>query len=289
MMETIVLRRKRFFAFLLALIMVLTMFPDAVLADGYTDTTGIVCEHTLEPHAAVSANCMEAGNTEYWECSKCHHCFTDEDGSNETPDASGFTIAALGSNQANGHDLRDDWAIAGNVGSDGKISGGENDGLFICKGDSEGMLTYERFCHRANCTYRETEKHGINAPHEFSVDFTWGELEQQYGCIATIFCSICGAEENTLFAAGNSQHYYDDPVHHRNGEFDVALEFGNQYQIYEAKYYKKPMALSEIHKEIRQVRDIESLNVVQLGFIAVNGFEKQEDGIHCYNGEDLYH
>ena len=207
MMETIVLWRKRFFAFLLALIMVLTMFPDAVLADGYTDTTGIVCEHTLEPHAAVSANCMEAGNTEYWECSKCHHCFTDEDGSNETPDAIGFTIAALGSNQANGHDLRDDWAIAGNVGSDGKISGGENDGLFICNGDSEGMLTYERFCHRANCTYRETEKHGIDAPHEFSVDFTWGELEQQYGCIATIFCSICGAEENTLFAAGNSQHY----------------------------------------------------------------------------------
>ena len=97
--------------------------------------------------------------------------------------------------------------------------------------------------------------------------------------------------------AGNGQlpgitnigtYYYDDPVRHRNGEFDVALEFGNQYQIYEAKYYKKPMALSEIHKEIRQVRNIESLNVVQLGFIAVNGFEKQEDGVHCYNGEDLY-
>ncbi len=84
-------------------------------------------------------------------------------------------------------------------------------------------------------------------------------------------------------------YYYDDPVKHRNGEFDIALEFGNQYQIYEAKYYRKPMTLSEIHKEIGQIRDIESLNVVRLGFIAVNGFEKQEDGFCWYSGEDLYH
>ena len=83
-------------------------------------------------------------------------------------------------------------------------------------------------------------------------------------------------------------YYYDDPVHHRNGEFDIALEFGGEYQIYEAKYYRKPMALSEIHKEIGQIRDIKSLNVPQLGFISVNGFEKQEDGFCYYTGEDLY-
>jgi len=83
-------------------------------------------------------------------------------------------------------------------------------------------------------------------------------------------------------------YYYDDPVRHRNGEFDIALEFGNQYHIYEAKYYRKPMALSEIHKEIGQIRDIESLDITQLGFIAVNGFEKQEDGFNYYTGEDLY-
>jgi len=83
-------------------------------------------------------------------------------------------------------------------------------------------------------------------------------------------------------------YYYDDPVRHRNGEFDVALEFGDQYQIYEAKYYRKPMTLSEIHKEAGQIRDIDSLNVVRLGFIAANGFEKQEDGFSFFSGEDLY-
>ena len=83
-------------------------------------------------------------------------------------------------------------------------------------------------------------------------------------------------------------YYYDDPVHHRNGEFDIALEFGDHYQIFEAKYYRKPMSLSEIHKEIGQIRDIGSLNAAQVGFIAVNGFEKQEDGFSYYSGEDLY-
>lgn len=83
-------------------------------------------------------------------------------------------------------------------------------------------------------------------------------------------------------------YYYDDPVRHRNGEFDVALAFGDQVRIFEAKYYKKPLALSEIHKEAGQIREIEALKVVQLGFIAVNGFEKQEDGFSYYNGEDLY-
>ena len=83
-------------------------------------------------------------------------------------------------------------------------------------------------------------------------------------------------------------YYYDDPARHRNGEFDVALAFGDQVRIFEAKYYKKPLALSEIHKEAGQIREIEALKVIQLGFIAVNGFEKQEDGYSYYNGEDLY-
>ncbi len=83
-------------------------------------------------------------------------------------------------------------------------------------------------------------------------------------------------------------YYYDDPARHRNGEFDVALEFGDQYQIYEAKYYRKPMTQSEIHKEAGQIRDIGSLNITRLGFIAVNGFEKQEDDFSYYSGEDLY-
>ena len=46
-------------------------------------------------------------------------------------------------------------------------------------------------------------------------------------------------------------------------------------------------ALAHI-RQAGRIRDIRSLNAVILGFIAVNGFEKQEDGFSYYSGEDLY-
>ncbi len=83
-------------------------------------------------------------------------------------------------------------------------------------------------------------------------------------------------------------YYYDDPSRRRNGEFDVALQFGEETWIFEAKYYRKPMALSEIHREAGQIREIDALNVTQLGFIAANGFEEKEDGFIYFDGSDLY-
>lgn len=83
-------------------------------------------------------------------------------------------------------------------------------------------------------------------------------------------------------------YYYDDPAHHKNGEFDVALAFGNDYELFEAKYYKKPMTLDEIHHEVGQVRGIKAMKVVRLGFIAVSGFAEQKTGYTYYDGEDLY-
>jgi len=35
--------------------------------------------------------------------------------------------------------------------------------------------------------------------------------------------------------------YYDDPKNKKNGEFDIALETGSGYSIYEAKYFVHPM------------------------------------------------
>lgn len=83
-------------------------------------------------------------------------------------------------------------------------------------------------------------------------------------------------------------YYYDDPARHRNGEFDVALAFGEEYEIYEAKYSRNPVTLDEIHREIGQVREIDALKITRLGFISVNGFVAREEGVPCYTGEDLY-
>lgn len=83
-------------------------------------------------------------------------------------------------------------------------------------------------------------------------------------------------------------YYYDDPVHRKNGEFDVALELADGYAIYEATYYAQPMTLDEIHREAQQVVNIKELAVKQLGFIAINGFVDQEKPYTYLDGNDIF-
>ncbi|MBQ6594679.1 MAG: AAA family ATPase [Clostridia bacterium] len=82
--------------------------------------------------------------------------------------------------------------------------------------------------------------------------------------------------------------YYDDPAARSNGEFDVALDFGGTYTICEAKYFKKPMELDDIHREVGQIRGIKGLEVSRIGFISASGFAQKEDGWLYYTGDDLY-
>ena len=82
--------------------------------------------------------------------------------------------------------------------------------------------------------------------------------------------------------------YYDNPVHRKNGEFDVALEFADGYEIYEAKYYAQPMTLDEIHREVQQVEAIKELTVKQIGFIAINGFAEREEPYLYLDGNDIF-
>ena len=83
-------------------------------------------------------------------------------------------------------------------------------------------------------------------------------------------------------------YYYDDPIHRKNGEFDVALEFADGYEIYEAKYYAQPMTLDEIHREVRQVEEIKELTVKQIGFIAINGFVEREEPYFYLDGNNIF-
>ena len=83
-------------------------------------------------------------------------------------------------------------------------------------------------------------------------------------------------------------YYYDDPAHRKNGEFDVALEFADGYEIYEAKYYAQPMTLDEIHREVQPVEAIKELTVKQIGFIAINGFAEREEPYLYLDGNDIF-
>ena len=83
-------------------------------------------------------------------------------------------------------------------------------------------------------------------------------------------------------------YYYDNPKERTNGEFDVALDYGDAVAIYEAKYLKQPMEPDEIHHEVSQIEKIPSLTVSRIGFISVNGFAEKEDGYSYLTGEDLF-
>ena len=83
-------------------------------------------------------------------------------------------------------------------------------------------------------------------------------------------------------------YYYDDPATKTNGEFDVALDLGDTYALYEAKYYQSPMELSEIHKEVGQIREIRDLAVTRIGFIAASGFTEKEASYQYLTADDLY-
>jgi len=83
-------------------------------------------------------------------------------------------------------------------------------------------------------------------------------------------------------------YYYDDSQTRTSGEFDVVLQKKQQYDIYEVKYYHAPMSIEDVEKEAEKIRTLKGLQVDQIGFISVNGFEKSEAGYVCIDGAALY-
>ena len=83
-------------------------------------------------------------------------------------------------------------------------------------------------------------------------------------------------------------YYYDDSVNKTNGEFDVALQRKNVYDIYEVKYHANIMPKNEMEKEAEKIRNIKGINVGQIGFISAIGCEEYENNYVCISGEELY-
>ena len=68
------------------------------------------------------------------------------------------------------------------------------------------------------------------------------------------------------------KYYYDDPLNHMNGEFDIVSKDENGYVFYEVKFKKNPIAENEIEKEIEQVNKT-NLACYKYVFISRSGFE----------------
>ena len=83
-------------------------------------------------------------------------------------------------------------------------------------------------------------------------------------------------------------YYYDDPVRKRNGEFDVALQKKDGYELYEVKYLTSPLTEKAMREEELQVKAIQGMDIVRMGFVSIGGFETRSSEFECIDGQALY-
>ena len=113
-------------------------------------------------------------------------------------------------------------------------------------------------------------------------------ISHRFEEIARTFFSLQVKEGNRkgIFRIGT--YYYDDSATKTNGEFDIVLQRKDNFDIYEVKYYSKPLSLKEMQAEEDQIMNIEELAVGNIGFISVRGFEEVSSEYDCISGEELY-
>lgn len=113
-------------------------------------------------------------------------------------------------------------------------------------------------------------------------------ISHRFEEIARTFFSLQVKEgkRKGIFRIGT--YYYDDSATKTNGEFDVVLQRKDNYDIYEVKYYSKPLPLTEMQAEEEQIRDIKGISVGKIGFISISGFEEVSSEYDCISGEELY-
>lgn len=68
------------------------------------------------------------------------------------------------------------------------------------------------------------------------------------------------------------KYYYDNPLEHKNGEFDVVTEDEKGYIFYEVKFKNSPITKSVIDEEISQVQST-GLKCYKYAFISKSGFK----------------
>ena len=83
-------------------------------------------------------------------------------------------------------------------------------------------------------------------------------------------------------------YYYDDSTSKTNGEFDVAIETTDGFDIYEVKYLKKPFNIVSLKAELNQIQNIKGIKINRIGFISVNGFDFNSDEYELLDGNKLF-
>ena len=87
------------------------------------------------------------------------------------------------------------------------------------------------------------------------------------------------------------KYWYDDPVNHKNGEFDVVTENDGSYIFYEAKFRNEKLDKNLIWNEIQQINST-GLACSKYGFFSKSGYKEIDETykkqLILYDLEDLY-
>lgn len=84
-------------------------------------------------------------------------------------------------------------------------------------------------------------------------------------------------------------YFYNDSVNHKNGEFDVAISDGKNYDLIEVKYHEKPLEEKELQNEIKQIMSIPNIKIKNVGFASISGFAKNVRKYqYLITGDDIY-
>lgn len=134
----------------------------------------------------------------------------------------------------------------------------------------------------------------IMDPEVFYKKYIEKDFEEYY--VPHLFETVCSQYLVRLNRAGLMEpvfekigkYYYNDPVNHTNGEFDVVTEDENGYVFYEVKFRKKPITKDVIEREIEQVKAT-GLECYKYAFISRSGFDCERlDNVCMISIEDLY-
>ena len=134
----------------------------------------------------------------------------------------------------------------------------------------------------------------IMDPNIFYAKYIEKDFEQQY--VPHIFERICkqyliiknkNGEIDPVFEK-IGKYYYDNPIEHTNGEFDVVTEDEKGYVFYETKFRKNPITNTIIQNEIKQV-NLTNLNCYKYVFISRSGFMcEQQENVQLIDLNEFY-
>ena len=83
-------------------------------------------------------------------------------------------------------------------------------------------------------------------------------------------------------------YYFDDAKNQTNGQFDVVVNCNDGYEICEVKYYKEPLTIDGIHREVNKIESVKELVVKRIIVVNVNGFVDNSLPYKQLSGDDIY-